>query len=118
MIREKDLIDTIVEGILEKKGKEIVVIDLSAIHYAFCDTFIICHGDSSTQVGAIAKSVEEKMKMTFNIRVSHLEGMQNSQWVLMDFHDIVVHIFQKEYRDHYKLEDLWGDAQQKRIEEE
>lgn len=118
MIQVKELLSTIIEGIQEKKGKEIAIIDLSTIHYAFCDYFIICHGDSTTQVNAIAEGVEEKVKSKFKINAGHIEGLQNMQWILMDYGDAVVHIFQKEYRDYYKLENLWGDAQISIIEED
>jgi ribosome-associated protein len=111
LIREKELVQTITDSILDKKGKKIAILDLSSINFAFCDYFIICHGDSSTQVGAIAESVEIKVKEIHGINKGHIEGLQNAQWVLVDYGSIVVHIFQKEYRDYYKLEDLWGDAQ-------
>ncbi len=118
MIKDKDLVKTIIEGILEKKGKQIIVIDLSTINYAFCDYFIICHGDSTTQIGAIAESVGDKVKEKLNVKYGHIEGIQNAQWVLMDYSIVIVHIFQKECRDYYKLEDLWGDAQVSKIEDE
>ncbi len=118
MIEEKEILKTITDSILEKKGKEIVVINLSSVKYAFCDYFVICHGDSTTQVSAIAESVEEKVKEKHGINKGHIEGIQNAQWILIDYSNIVVHIFQKEIRDYYKLEDLWGDAQISIIEED
>lgn len=118
MIRDKKLINTITESILEKKGKEIVIIDLSTINYAFCDYFVICHGDSNSQVSALAESVVEKVKELHGITIRHIEGMQNALWVLIDLSSIVVHIFQKEYRDFYKLEDLWGDAHISNVNED
>ena len=111
MIREKELLKTITDSILDKIGKEISIIDLSSINYAFCDYFIVCHGDSNTQVSAIAESIGRKTKEEHNTPPGHVEGLQNAQWILMDYGSVVVHIFQKEYRDYYKLEDLWGDAQ-------
>jgi ribosome-associated protein len=111
------LIDNIVEGILEKKGKEIVLLDLRKIGYAFCDNFVICHADSNTQVSAIADSIEKKLKDELNLRPHHREGIENSVWVLLDFSDVLVHIFQKEYREYYQLENLWGDAMVSRVEE-
>ena len=111
MIREKELLKTITDSILDKKGKEITIIDLSSINCVFCDYFIVCHGDSSTQTSAIAESIGTKIKEKHGIHSDHIEGLQNAQWILMDYGSIVVHIFQKEYRDYYKLEDLWGDAQ-------
>jgi ribosome-associated protein len=111
LIREKDLLKTITDIILDKKGKEITIIDLSSINYAFCDYFIVCHGDSITQTSAIAESISVKIKENHGLHSDHIEGLQNAQWILMDYGSIVVHIFQKEFRDYYKLEDLWGDAQ-------
>lgn len=118
MISNKELVKTIIEGIQEKKGKEIILIDLSELNFAICDYFIICHGESNTQVSAIAESIEEKVKTNLNKNTSHLEGLQNAQWVLMDYQDTIVHIFQKQYRDYYKLEELWGDAKISIIDEE
>jgi ribosome-associated protein len=111
LITEEELLKTITDSILDKKGKEIAIIDLSSINYAFCDYFIVCHGDSTTQVSAIAESIETKIKEKHEMRSGHIEGMQNAQWILMDYSNVVIHIFLKEYRDYYKLEDLWGDAQ-------
>ena len=106
----KLLIDNIISAILEKKGKDVINIFLGDIENAVCDNFIICHGDSNTQVNAIADSIEEKIKKNLREEVGHREGLANAQWVLLDYSNIVVHIFQKEYRDYYKLEELWGDA--------
>jgi ribosome-associated protein len=111
------LLDLIFESILEKKGREIINIDLSGLTYAACDNFIICHGDSVTQVRTIAGSIEEKLEK-LKIRVSHKEGMENALWVLLDYGNVVVHVFLKETRDYYKLEDLWGDGKITMIREE
>jgi ribosome-associated protein len=111
------LLENIIEGILQKKGLEIVDIDLTKINSTLCDHFVVCHAESSTQVGAIADSVEKQVKENLKIRVGHREGMENATWILLDFHDVVVHIFQKETREYYKLEELWGDASLSRIEE-
>jgi ribosome-associated protein len=105
-----ELVHCITEAILDKKGKEVVDIDLIRLGYAMCDNFIVCHGDSTTQVRAIAESVEEKVKELTGIRKTHREGTENAQWILLDFGSVVVHVFIKEARDYYKLEDLWGDA--------
>lgn len=111
------LLENIIEGIMEKKGHEIVDIDLSRLQNAICDHFVICHADSNTQVNAIADSVEKKVKENLNQNAGHREGIENAMWVLIDFNDIIVHIFQKQYRDYYKLEELWGDAQLIKIED-
>jgi len=106
----KKLLGYIIEGILEKKGKEVVNIDFKKLNYVACDNFIICHGESGTQVKALAESVEEKLEDKLKLRVAHREGLENARWVLLDYHSVVVHIFLKEAREYYKLEDLWGDA--------
>ena len=105
----------IVDAIREKKGHRIVTIDLSEIDHSICDSFIICHGDSSTQVGAITHSIEKRLKVEAGIRAHHVEGLQNSQWVLLDYFDVLVHIFLEETRSFYKLEELWADGKVKEI---
>ncbi len=100
----------VVEAIQEKKGHQIVTIDLSEVEHSICDRFIICHGESTTQVGAIANSIEKELKEKAGIRAHHVEGIQNSQWVLIDLFDVLVHVFLKEYRSFYKLEELWADG--------
>jgi ribosome-associated protein len=104
------LLDTIIQGIFEIKGKEVINIDLTKLNYSICDNFVICHGDSKTQVNAIANTVVERVKDDLNIKAGHIEGKENAKWVLIDFIYIIVHIFQKEIRDFYKLEELWSDA--------
>ncbi len=122
MTQFKEKIDTeifvnyIIEGIEEKKGLEIVCLDLSKFNIAICDYFIICHGTSRTHVGAIAESVEEFVKKHTGCFPSRREGVTNAEWILLDYLDVVVHVFQEEVRDHYKLEDLWADAPFKNIE--
>lgn len=110
--------ENIVEALKEKKGKQIVTIDLREIHNSICDHFIICHGESTTQVGALTESVEKKLKENFDIRAHHIEGLQNSQWVLLDYYDILVHIFIEDRRKFYNLEDLWADGKFERIEDD
>ena len=108
----------IIEAIQEKKGHRIITIDLTQVENSICDCFIICHGESSTQVGAITESIEKKLKEDARTRAHHVEGLQNSQWVLLDFFDILVHVFQEEYRTFYKLEELWADGKVARIDGE
>lgn len=105
----------IIEAIEEKKGHQIVSIDLSKIENSICDCFIICHGESVTQVGAITESIERKLKEKAGVRAHHVEGLQNSQWVLLDFFDILVHVFQQEYRAFYQLEELWADGDVRKV---
>ncbi len=110
--------DTIVNAIQERKGKELVVLDLSELEQSIADYFIICHGDSSVQVDAISDFVDRHTKTELHQNALHKEGTDNSQWILLDYGDVVVHIFQQEFRDFYKLEELWADAKIERINEE
>lgn len=115
--RNKDaLIRHIVEGILDKKGIEIVDIDLTRIGNSICDNFIICHGTSRRQVEAIAESVEKTVNESIGEKPWHKEGFQNSEWILLDYVDVVVHVFNEQTRKFYNLEGLWADAQIKSIE--
>jgi ribosome-associated protein len=101
--------DLVIDAILEKKGQEVVSLDLREIHDTVADYFIIAHGDSSTQVNAIFQSVLETTKGAGHFPY-HSEGMKNGEWVIVDFVDVVVHIFYRERRDFYQLEELWSDA--------
>ncbi len=105
------LVDAAVEGIQEVKGKEISILDLRGIHNRVCDYYIICQADSSTQVNAIAGSVETMVKKRVGERPYHTEGFQNSEWILVDYVTVVVHVFQSEVREFYNLESLWADAE-------
>jgi ribosome-associated protein len=100
----------ILDAIREKKGHQIVTIDLSEVEHSICDRFIICHGESTTQVGAIADSIAKDLKEKAGIRAHHVEGLQNSQWVLLDFFDVLVHVFLEDFRSFYRLEELWADG--------
>lgn len=115
---KKTIISSILEGIKRKKGKQIININLSEIQNSFCQNFIICHAESNTQVNAIAKSVQDTVFEEHNQKVWHKEGLDNCQWVLLDYADIIVHIFQKDFRDFYRLEDMWADASIDKIESE
>ena len=109
------LTDAIVQGILEVKGRNISVLNLSNIQNRVCDYFIICQADSNTQVNAIAGSVEEMVKKLTGERPYRKEGFENSEWVLVDYVTVVVHIFQSQIRNYYNLESLWADAEVKEI---
>jgi ribosome-associated protein len=104
------LIDAVINGIQEVKGRDIVHMDLRGVPNTVCDHFIICHGDSNTQVDAITRSVVETARKQAEEKPWHTEGERNSEWVLLDFVDVVVHIFHRDKRGYYALEDLWGDA--------
>ena len=104
------LADIIVHGMQEKRANEIVKMDMREINSTLSDYFVICNADSNVQVNAIAKSVEDEVYKAFGDDVWHKEGQGNGEWILLDFVDVVVHIFKTEARDRYRLEDLWGDA--------
>ena len=112
------LIDTIIRAIQDKKGKNIVSLDLSKTDGAICSCFIVCNAYSTTQVAAIAAGIEEKVLETLGEKVWRVEGQQNALWIAMDYVDVVVHIFQTELREFYKLEELWADALATRYEYE
>lgn len=105
------LSEVVVHGLQEKKGNEIVRLDLRNIHSSVADYFVICHADSSTQVKALAKSVEEEVYKALQQDPWHKEGLEQGEWVLLDFVDVVVHIFKTDKRQHFGIEDLWGDAE-------
>ncbi len=106
----EELLEKIIKGIQDKKGKEIVTLNISKIENSICDYFVICHGTSSTHVDAIIDSIEQKVKKELNEKPYHKEGLDNLTWVLIDYASIIIHVFQKDYRDFYNLEDLWADA--------
>ena len=115
---DKKLIETIVEAIFDKKGHNVVSLDLSGFDGAITDTFVICNADSTTQVGAIADGIEEKVIEVLGEKPWRVEGLTNSLWVAMDYGTVIVHIFQTELRDFYKLEQLWADAPSVHYEEQ
>jgi ribosome-associated protein len=111
------LAEVIIHGIQEKKGIDIILMDLRNIHNAMCDYFIVCHGSSKTQVEAIADSVAMEVKKAVGENPFHKEGFENAEWILMDYFDVVVHIFEESRRDFYNLEGLWADAAITKIKE-
>jgi ribosome-associated protein len=110
-VNTKGLVDSIVEGIQEVKGKDITILNLSKIENAVCDYFIICTGDSSTQVSSISGSIEKITRKNLKERAWHKEGGNSSEWILLDYVNVVVHIFYRETRDFYNIEGLWADAE-------
>lgn len=109
-VKFSKLVDTIVHGLEEVKGQNIAILDLREIENAVCDFFVICEGTSNTQVKALSDSVEKEVKSTLNDKPWHVEGRDNSEWILLDYVHVVVHIFQKEVREFYDLDSLWSDA--------
>lgn len=110
MEQTKQLVESITRGIQEKKGMGIVVADLSGIDGTICHYFVICQGNSPSQVEAITESVGDFARKELNERPTHVVGLENAQWVAMDFTDVLVHIFLPDVREYYDLEHLWEDA--------
>ena len=111
------LVKEIVNGLQEKKGKEIVTLDLRNIDNAVTDFYVVCSGDSNTHVNALSGSVEEEVRKALKDKPWHVEGTSNGEWVLMDYVNVVVHIFQRQPREHYNIEGLWADAIVKEYDE-
>jgi ribosome-associated protein len=105
------IVDAVIKGIQEIKGRKIICLDLRKIENAVCEHFIICEGTATTQVSAIADSVKEEVKKKTGERPFHSEGYENSQWILVDYITVVVHVFLPDVRGFYNLEDLWADAE-------
>ena len=105
-----NLIEKIVDGISDVKGQNIEMIDLRKIENRICDFYIICSGSSNTHVSAILESVKKKVSKSLKEKPSHTEGEENAEWILLDYINVVVHIFQEQVREFYKIEELWGDC--------
>ena len=104
------LVEIAIKGLQEKKAKDIVCLDLREVNSSICDYFIICHGDSTTHVDALAGSVEQIVRKELGEKPWHAEGYENAQWILLDYVNVVVHIFLKDVREFYNIEGLWADA--------
>jgi ribosome-associated protein len=105
-----ELIALILQGIEDVKGQDILLLDLREIENTVCDYFIICNGTSNTQVNAIVGSIQKTVSKAIHDKPWHVEGQENAEWVLMDYVNVVVHVFQKHIREFYDIEGLWGDA--------
>ncbi|WP_010180171.1 ribosome silencing factor [Aquimarina agarilytica] len=110
------LIAQVIKGIEEVKGQDITILDLREIENTVCDYFIICNGTSNTQVNAIVGSVQKTVSKALKDKPWNIEGTDNAEWVLMDYINVVVHVFQKHIRETYNIEELWGDAKSTLIE--
>jgi len=108
-VSTESLIELIIEGIRDIKGKNIIKIDLTKLDDGPTDVFIICEGESTTQVNAIAQNIQKRLKEN-QIRVLHAEGQRDGRWVLLDYFEVVVHVFHPETREYYDIEDLWSDG--------
>ena len=113
---KQQLIDKITEAIQDTKGEDIKIFDLTGIENSVAETFIICSGNSNTQVNAIAGNIEKKVRNELKERPWHVEGTENAMWILVDYVSVVVHIFQKQIREYYDIEELWGDAKITRVD--
>ncbi|MBU0488867.1 MAG: ribosome silencing factor [Bacteroidetes bacterium] len=106
----KGMLECIIDAMEDKKAERIVIMDLSEIESRIADQFIVCSGSSGIQVEAIAENVERKLKETAGLRPFHREGYENAEWILLDYFDVIVHVFNETARDFYEIEKLWADA--------
>jgi len=111
------LTSAIVDALLDKIAKEPVLMDFTKLGSSICDSFIVCHGTSRTQVEAIADGVISNVKKKTGLNPWHKEGLENAEWILIDYSDVIVHIFQDKKRTFYNLEQLWADAEISNITE-
>jgi ribosome-associated protein len=116
-ITSTQLAETAVLGLKERKGKEIKLLDLRDISNSVSDYFVICHGSSNTNVASLADSVQDEVREHLAEKPWHVEGTQNAEWIIIDYFNVVVHIFQESVREFYNLEDLWADAKVSTIED-
>ncbi|MEQ9262534.1 MAG: ribosome silencing factor [Owenweeksia sp.] len=110
-VKFSEIVDSIVEGMEGVKGQNITIFNLSDIENSVCDFFVICDGNSNTQVNAISDSIEKVVREKLNDKPWHVEGRDNSEWVLLDYVNVVAHVFQKDIREFYDLDSLWSDAE-------
>ncbi|HOK37063.1 MAG TPA: ribosome silencing factor [Bacteroidales bacterium] len=108
----QELLLAIYDSILEKKGEDILILNIGKIPNSVTNYFVICHGNSDIHVNTIAQYVEHNVRKTLREKAWKKEGYENSEWILLDYVNVVVHIFQKRSRDFYRLEELWADAEQ------
>ncbi len=113
----EEVLKTVVETMLEAKAQGVTSLNLKELQSAVTDYFVICHAQSKTQVNAIAEKVIDNVRNKLHVHVYHEEGFENSEWILLDYIDVVVHIFLQEKRDFFKLEELWADAEMKTYED-
>ena len=117
MDETKQIVEQIIEGIQEKKGKKIVIADLTEIEDTICDYFVICQGNSPSQLLAIVDSIRDQVRETLGIKPYGIDGMKNAQWVALDYGEIIVHVFLPEEREYYNIENLWADSKLTEIED-
>lgn len=118
MLKTEEIVDKVIEALEDNKAHQIVKIDLRNIENCFCSFFVICHGTSGTHIAGLTDAVEEKVKKELKESPFHTEGLNASRWAVLDYGDVVVHVFDKELRDYYQLEEFWGDGIVEMIPEE
>jgi len=117
MKENEQIVNKIVEGIQERKGKNIVIVNLNKLNEAPCSYFVICEGDSNVHVNAIATSIKDYVREQIKLKPYATDGFENCQWIAMDYGQIIVHVFQRETRAFYDIEHLWSDADLKKLED-
>ncbi len=115
MKENKQLLDSIISGIQEKKGKNITTIDLKGIPGVICDYFVICEGNTPTQVAAVSESIEHIVKTDLQESPIRVQGQQLAEWIGIDYGDIIVHVFIPELRAYYNIDNMWADAKTEKI---
>lgn len=115
MKENRQLLDSIISGIQEKKGKNITTIELKGIPGVICDYFVICEGNTPSQVSALAESIEHVVKVNTQESPIRVQGQQLAEWIGIDYGDIIVHIFIPELRTYYNIDNLWSDAKSEKI---
>lgn len=117
-VTSDELAEAIIKGIQEKKGESITQLDLRGLDGAVTDIFIVCEASSTTQVSAIADSIEDEVRKEVKEKPWHIEGTENLEWVLLDYVNVVAHVFQPDRREFFNIEELWADAKIKEIRAE
>lgn len=112
--KKKELIDVIIDACFDKKAEEVVSMDLQKVESRFCDSFVICHAQSNVHVQSVADGIYRKVRKELHIAPHSYEGYENASWILLDYSDIVVHVFNESDRRHYNLESLWADGKLKK----
>jgi ribosome-associated protein len=110
-ISSQELAQLVVKGMQERKAQNIVLMDMRNVKNAFTDFFVVCSGTSETQIDAISESVDKEVWEASKQHPRSMEGKANREWILVDYYDVIVHVFKKDRREFYKLEELWGDAE-------
>ena len=117
MTENEQIVEKIVEGIQERKGKNIVVVNLTRLQDAPCSYFVICEGDSNVHVHSVALSIKDWVREQIKVKPYATDGFENSEWIAMDYGQIIVHVFQRATRAFYDIEHLWADDDMKRLED-